>query len=114
MRAADAKVFRPVIAAVSAWSSIMATSNTKRSLFSTTEWTPTKLRRIWGKVLRRSFDTVGASLGCPHRLAPLFVVSGANKRAILARVLANDMTLPAARLATRGTIRVFADRAAAG
>ncbi len=42
----------------------------------------------------------------------LFVVSGAKKRDILARVLANDMTLPAARLATRGTIRIFADRAA--
>jgi len=42
----------------------------------------------------------------------LFVVSGAKKRDILARVLANDMMLPAARLATRGTIRVFADRAA--
>ncbi len=42
----------------------------------------------------------------------LFVVSGAKKRDILARVLANDLTLPAARLATRGTIRVFADRAA--
>lgn len=42
----------------------------------------------------------------------LFVVSGANKRDILARVLANDMTLPAARLATRGTIHIFADRAA--
>ena len=43
----------------------------------------------------------------------LFVVSGAKKRDILARVLANDMTLPAARLATHGTIRIFADRAAA-
>ena len=42
----------------------------------------------------------------------LFVVSGAKKRDILSRVLANDMTLPAARLATRGTIRIFADRAA--
>lgn len=42
----------------------------------------------------------------------LFVVAGANKRDILARVLANDITLPAARLATRGTIRIFADRAA--
>lgn len=42
----------------------------------------------------------------------LFVVSGAKKRDILARVLANDMALPAARLATRGTIRIFADRAA--
>ncbi len=42
----------------------------------------------------------------------LFVVSGAKKRDILARVLANDMTLPAARLATRGIIRIFADRAA--
>ncbi|HEY8032075.1 MAG TPA: 6-phosphogluconolactonase [Methylocella sp.] len=44
----------------------------------------------------------------------LFVVSGAKKRDILARVLANDMTLPAAGLATHGTIRIFADRAAAG
>jgi 6-phosphogluconolactonase len=44
--------------------------------------------------------------------AILFVVSGAKKRDILARVLANDMTLPAARLATRGTIHIFADRAA--
>jgi 6-phosphogluconolactonase len=42
----------------------------------------------------------------------LFVVSGAKKWDILARVLANDMTLPAARLATRGTIHIFADRAA--
>ena len=42
----------------------------------------------------------------------LFAVSGAKKRDILARVLANDMTLPAARLATRGTIHIFADRAA--
>jgi 6-phosphogluconolactonase len=42
----------------------------------------------------------------------LFVVSGAKKRDILARVLANDLTLPASRLATRGTIHIFADRAA--
>jgi 6-phosphogluconolactonase len=42
----------------------------------------------------------------------LFVVAGEEKRDILARVLANDLALPAARLATRGTIRVFADRAA--
>jgi 6-phosphogluconolactonase len=42
----------------------------------------------------------------------LFVVSGAKKRDILARVLANDMTLPAARLATGGSIHIFADRAA--
>jgi 6-phosphogluconolactonase len=42
----------------------------------------------------------------------VFVVSGEKKRENLARTLANDMTLPAARLATRGTIRVFADRAA--
>ncbi|MGH6813827.1 MAG: 6-phosphogluconolactonase [Methylocella sp.] len=44
----------------------------------------------------------------------LFVVSGAKKQDILASVLATDMTLPAARLATRGTIRIFADRAAIG
>jgi len=42
----------------------------------------------------------------------LFLVAGTKKRDILSRVLANDMTLPAARLATRGTIRIFADRAA--
>jgi 6-phosphogluconolactonase len=42
----------------------------------------------------------------------LFVVAGEKKREILGRVLANDLTLPAARLATRGTIRVLADRAA--
>ena len=42
----------------------------------------------------------------------LLVVSSAKKRDILARVLANDMTLPATRLATRGTIHVIADRAA--
>lgn len=44
--------------------------------------------------------------------AILFIVSGATKREILARVLCGDQALPAARLATRGTIRVFADRAA--
>jgi 6-phosphogluconolactonase len=44
----------------------------------------------------------------------LFIVSGANKREILARVLANDEALPAARLATGGTIRIFADQAAKG
>ena len=42
----------------------------------------------------------------------LFVVSGEKKRDILARVLANDLALPASRLSTGGTIRVFADRAA--
>jgi 6-phosphogluconolactonase len=42
----------------------------------------------------------------------LFVVSGAKKQEILARVLANDISLPAARLATRGTIYIFADREA--
>jgi 6-phosphogluconolactonase len=42
----------------------------------------------------------------------LFVVAGEEKRDILGRVLGNDLSLPAARLATRGTIRVFADRAA--
>jgi 6-phosphogluconolactonase len=44
----------------------------------------------------------------------LFIVSGAKKREILARVLANDQALPAARLETRGTIHIFADRAALG
>src|SRR5262249_14436522 len=44
----------------------------------------------------------------------LFIVSGASRREILARVLANDEALPAARLSTRGTIRIFADQAAMG
>jgi 6-phosphogluconolactonase len=42
----------------------------------------------------------------------LFIVSGAKKRNILARVLTNDLTLPASHVATRGTIHIFADRAA--
>lgn len=44
----------------------------------------------------------------------LFVISGAAKREILARLLTDDQMLPAARLTTRGTIRIFADRAAKG
>ncbi len=42
----------------------------------------------------------------------VFLVSGAAKREILARVRANDRALPASRIATRGAIRIFADRAA--
>jgi 6-phosphogluconolactonase len=42
----------------------------------------------------------------------VFLVAGAAKKEILARVLANDRALPAARIATRGAIRIFADRAA--
>lgn len=42
----------------------------------------------------------------------IFAVSGAKKRDILARVLANDAALPATRLATQGLIYIFADRAA--
>ncbi len=42
----------------------------------------------------------------------LFLVSGGEKKEILARVLSGDRALPAARLATRGTIHIFADRAA--
>jgi 6-phosphogluconolactonase len=44
----------------------------------------------------------------------LFIVSGAKKREILARVLANDLTLPAACLETAGAIHIFADHAATG
>jgi 6-phosphogluconolactonase len=44
----------------------------------------------------------------------LFLVSGAPKRQILAKVLANDRALPASRIASRGAIRIFADRAATG
>ncbi len=46
--------------------------------------------------------------------AILFLVSGAEKREVLARARANDPALPASRLSARGTIRIFADRAAAG
>jgi 6-phosphogluconolactonase len=42
----------------------------------------------------------------------LFLVSGAAKKEILARLLANDRALPASRIATRGAIHIFADRAA--
>jgi 6-phosphogluconolactonase len=42
----------------------------------------------------------------------VFLVSGAHKREVLTRLLANDPELPASRLATRGTIMIFADRAA--
>lgn len=42
----------------------------------------------------------------------LFIVSGAAKREILARVLAADPTLPASRIAANGAVRIFADRAA--
>jgi 6-phosphogluconolactonase len=45
--------------------------------------------------------------------AILFLVSGAGKRDSLARLLANDPSLPASRLAARGSIRILADRAAA-
>lgn len=46
--------------------------------------------------------------------AILFLVSGAEKQDILARVLANEPSLPASRLAAQGTIRIVCDRAAAG
>ncbi len=46
--------------------------------------------------------------------AIVFLIAGAEKKKILARVLSNDHTLPAARLAARGSILILADRAAAG
>jgi 6-phosphogluconolactonase len=42
----------------------------------------------------------------------VFLVAGAEKREILARVLGGDRSLPAARIETRGAIRIFADKAA--
>lgn len=42
----------------------------------------------------------------------VFLVAGADKRPILARVLSHDQALPAARLRPSGTVRLFADRAA--
>lgn len=45
--------------------------------------------------------------------AAAFLVVGASKREVLARALAGDPTLPAARLRPAGTLTWFADRAAA-
>ena len=44
----------------------------------------------------------------------LFLVAGADKRAMLERLLAGDQALPSARLKPHGTLRVLADRAAHG
>lgn len=44
----------------------------------------------------------------------VFLVEGAGKQAILARALAGDTTLPAARLAPAGELRWLVDRAARG
>ncbi|HYP58149.1 MAG TPA: 6-phosphogluconolactonase, partial [Beijerinckia sp.] len=43
----------------------------------------------------------------------LFLVSGAEKKEMLKRVLDNDQTLPAARIATTGRIIIYTDAAAA-
>jgi 6-phosphogluconolactonase len=43
----------------------------------------------------------------------LFLVTGEDKRDVLARALANDPSLPVTRLESRGSIMIFADRAAA-
>jgi 6-phosphogluconolactonase len=44
----------------------------------------------------------------------LFLVAGADKKAVLREVMAGDRTHPAARLEPRGALRFLADRAAAG
>ena len=41
-----------------------------------------------------------------------FLVSGASKREMLARLLEGDASIPAARVAPQGNLRIFADRAA--
>ena len=43
----------------------------------------------------------------------VFLVAGADKKAVLRKVLAGDQTQPAARLQPHGTLRFLADRAAA-
>jgi 6-phosphogluconolactonase len=43
-----------------------------------------------------------------------FLVSGASKRAILQRMRAGDLDLPAARYRPQGNLHVFTDREAAG
>ena len=43
-----------------------------------------------------------------------FLVAGVNKRAVLASVRRDDAALPAARLHTIGSMRIFADEEAAG
>jgi 6-phosphogluconolactonase len=44
----------------------------------------------------------------------VFLVAGAGKREILARVLGGDRSIPAARIETQGAIRIFVDKAAIG
>jgi 6-phosphogluconolactonase len=46
--------------------------------------------------------------------AVAFLVSGAEKRAILRRLLAGDAALPAAAVRPKGSVTVFADQAATG
>jgi 6-phosphogluconolactonase len=43
----------------------------------------------------------------------VFLVAGADKVSMLERLLAGDETIPAGRFKPKGTLHVFADRAAA-
>lgn len=73
-------------------------------------------RNSWVTVVRDRAPEPRVTLTFPALEASgtiVFLVSGEGKREVLARTLAADPSLPAARLATRGRILVFADRAAA-
>jgi 6-phosphogluconolactonase len=72
-------------------------------------------RRAWATAVIGASPEPRISLTYPaleSSVDILFLVSGAAKKEILARVLANDRALPASRIAARGAIRIFADRAA--
>jgi 6-phosphogluconolactonase len=72
-------------------------------------------RRAWATAVIGAMPEPRISLTYPALESSaeiLFLVSGEPKRRVLAQVLANDRAMPAARIATRGAIRILADRAA--
>ncbi len=73
-------------------------------------------RRSWVTVVRDQAPEPRITLTLPALESSgtiVFLVSGEGKREVLARALAAEPALPVSRLATRGRILVFADRAAA-
>jgi 6-phosphogluconolactonase len=74
-------------------------------------------RADWAAAVPQGRDEVRLTLTYPalesSRLI-LFLVSGAAKRDVMARVRAGDQALPAGRLCPQGEVIWLADRAAAG
>ena len=58
-------------------------------------------------------DAVEFVRGIPASRETVFLVAGADKKAVLREVLDGDQAQPAARLQPQGTLRFLADRAAA-